>query len=67
MLVETLSIENYRSIKKLTIKIKNNFLQLIGENNSGKTNVFRAIDLFFKSSVAGITQEDFFQKTINFY
>lgn len=64
MLIETLSIENYRSIKKLTIKIKNNFLQLIGENNSGKTNVFRAIDLFFKSSVAGITQEDFFQKTI---
>ncbi len=64
MLIETISIENYRSIKKLTIKIKNNFLQLIGENNSGKTNVFRAIDLFFKSSVAGITQEDFFQKTI---
>ena len=64
MLIETLSIENYRSIKKLTIKIKNNFLQLIGENNSGKTNVFRAIDLFFKSSVAGISQEDFFQKTV---
>ena len=64
MLIEEISIENYRSIKKITIKIKNNVLQLIGENNSGKTNIFRAIALLFKSSVAGMTKEDFFQKNM---
>lgn len=64
MLIEEISIENYRSIKSITIKIKNNVLQLIGENNSGKTNIFRAIALLFKSSVAGMTKEDFFQKNM---
>lgn len=65
MKIQEIIIENFRSIKRLVFKVKDNYLQLIGENNSGKTNVFKAIDYFFKSSVAGINQDDFFKKDLN--
>ncbi|WMW64804.1 AAA family ATPase [Nitratidesulfovibrio liaohensis] len=39
-------IENYRSIKKATIEFRNNFMILIGENESGKSNLLKALSLF---------------------
>jgi putative ATP-dependent endonuclease of OLD family len=48
--LESITIENYRSIGKDSFTIKfpeNQPVILIGENNSGKTNIIRAIDILF--------------------
>ena len=47
--IKTIQIERYRSIINLKIEINNdnNFIAICGENNTGKTNTLRAIDLFF--------------------
>lgn len=47
--IKSFSIKRYRSIMELIINIdaNNNFITICGENNTGKTNSLRAIDLFF--------------------
>ena len=48
--LKSISIENYRSIGENTVEIefpKNSPLILIGENNSGKSNIIRAIEIMF--------------------
>lgn len=44
-----IQIERFRSIKKLSFKIDqtSNLIALCGQNNVGKTNTLRAINLFF--------------------
>ena len=50
MKIKTLKISNFRSILNLTLDIDtvNDFISICGQNNAGKTNVFRAVKLFFK-------------------
>ncbi|PSF34955.1 hypothetical protein C7H19_18290 [Aphanothece hegewaldii CCALA 016] len=47
--IKNIQIERYRSIinLKLEVNTDNNFITICGENNTGKTNTLRAIDLFF--------------------
>ncbi|MBD2336136.1 AAA family ATPase [Calothrix sp. FACHB-156] len=47
--IKTIQIERYRSILnlKLEFNYNNNFITICGENNTGKTNTLRAINLFF--------------------
>ncbi len=48
--LKSITIENYRSIGENPVTIKfpeNQPVILIGENNSGKTNIIRAIDILF--------------------
>lgn len=47
--IKTIQIERYRSILNLQLEFSsnNNFITICGENNTGKTNTLRAIDLFF--------------------
>lgn len=47
--ISKISIKRFRSILDLEIKInvENNYISLCGENNSGKTNTLRALDIFF--------------------
>lgn len=48
--IKSIQIENYRSIGSDPVHIKfkeNEPLILIGENNSGKTNILRALDIMF--------------------
>jgi putative ATP-dependent endonuclease of OLD family len=47
--LKSITIENFRSIKEpVTIKFPvNQPVVLIGENNSGKTNIIRALDIMF--------------------
>jgi putative ATP-dependent endonuclease of OLD family len=47
--LKSITIENFRSIKEpVTIKFPDNQpVVLIGENNSGKTNIIRALDIMF--------------------
>jgi len=49
MKIEKIEITNFRSIReKLLIEASNsNFKIFIGPNNSGKSNILRAINLFF--------------------
>ena len=46
MKITHIQIENYRSIKNLELGFSN-FLVLIGANNSGKSNILRALQYFF--------------------
>ncbi len=58
MKISNITIENFRSIKKLELDLLN-FLILIGANNSGKSNILYALQYFFDSSVK-IASEDVF-------
>lgn len=45
MYLSGLYIENYKSIKKLDLKFRKGKNIIIGKNNSGKSNIIKAIDL----------------------
>jgi len=67
MYLSHLYIENYRSIEKLDLKFKKGKNIIVGKNNSGKSNIIKAIDLilgeksptWIKSD--NITDNDFFE------
>lgn len=50
--IENIQIKRYRSINDLTLKIDEtyNIVTICGQNNVGKTNVLRAISLFFNKT-----------------
>ena len=50
MRIKTISIKRFRSIMNLSLNIEdiNEIVTICGANNSGKTNVLRAIEVFFK-------------------
>lgn len=52
MKISNLIIENYRNIEKIDIKLEN-ITTFIGSNNSGKSNIIRAITLPFLSNDVG--------------
>lgn len=58
--VTELRIEGYRSIKEpVTIKFPNNApLVLVGENNAGKTNILRALDLILGENWPGTKEPE---------
>jgi AAA15 family ATPase/GTPase len=58
--IDTLSIENFKSIKSMNLKPKRVNV-FIGEPNSGKTNILEALGLL---SPMNITSEEFFNKII---
>jgi predicted ATP-dependent endonuclease of OLD family len=49
MKIKKLHIKRFRSILdlKIDINIANNFSTICGANNSGKTNVLKALNIFF--------------------
>ncbi len=49
MRIDSAEIRNFRSIKHQEIKFSPNMNLFIGKNNAGKTNIAKAIELFFKS------------------
>jgi len=49
MKIKELGIRNFRSLKKITMEDLQNLVILIGENNSGKTNILEALELFLTS------------------
>jgi len=59
MKIQKLEIKNYRSLRSLTIYPKA-ILALVGRNNSGKSNVIKALELFFKSSTRLVNDECFY-------
>ena len=56
MKLKEIEIEKYRTIENLTLSF-DDLLILIGENNCGKSNIQRALELFYQDSVRGIDDE----------
>lgn len=63
MKIFKIEILNYRSLKEVTIFPKN-LLALIGRNNSGKSNVLKALQLFFDGGVKLVNEEVFYNHNI---
>jgi len=61
MKIRTISISNYNSIKNIQIHV-GDMLNLVGQNNAGKSNILRALDLFFNPSHQKITEETYHNK-----
>jgi len=59
MKISKIEISNYRSLKEVTIYPKN-LLALIGRNNSGKSNILKALQLFFDGGVKLVNEEVFY-------
>lgn len=64
MKISNLIIKNYRNIKDIDIQLTN-IVSLIGENNSGKSNLLRAITLPFLSNELGYNNKNLSWSDIN--
>ena len=63
MKLSALRIKNYRSIVDSgEIRIEP-FQVFVGENNAGKSNILRAIDVFLAAGAGGVQESNFFDKT----
>ena len=60
MKIKNIEIKNYTSIKRATIDVES-MLGLIGQNNVGKSNILKALDLFFNSN-SKISEESFYDR-----
>lgn len=58
-----LSIQNYRSIKTIDNFIVTSFQSILGENNSGKSNILSSIEAFLSAGSGGTKPEDFNDKS----
>lgn len=58
MKIRKIEIKNYRSLRNLTI-YPEDILALVGRNNSGKSNLIKALELFFKASTHLVNDECF--------
>jgi putative ATP-dependent endonuclease of OLD family len=71
MYLSRLYIENYRSIQKTDLKFEPGKNVIVGRNNSGKSNILKAIDLILGeysptyNKSENITDNDFFQSNIS--
>ena len=50
MKIKQIEIHNFRSIKSTKFNL-NDYSLLIGENNAGKSNVFRALRIFYEDNL----------------
>jgi len=64
MELKQIEINKFRSIDSININI-DDLAILIGENNAGKTNILKALELFYQDSVRGINEEYFYFKDQN--
>ena len=59
MKIKEIEIKNFSSIKYLKFNPED-IVALIGRNNSGKSNVLKALQLFFEASTTLVNKESFF-------
>ena len=59
MKIQRIEIKNYRSLQNLDIYPKD-ILSLVGRNNSGKSNLIRALELFFEGTTRLVNDECFY-------
>lgn len=58
MIIESINIKNFRSIKKEKLECSENLTALVGANGSGKSSFLHALEFFFDSSLK-LEHEDF--------
>lgn len=63
MKLSALHIKNYRSIVDSGEIHVEPFQVFVGENNAGKSNILRAIDVFLAAGAGGVQESNFFDKT----
>lgn len=61
MKIDQIHIKNFKSLKEVHLECGNP-VSIIGENNSGKSNVIEALDLFFNPSVQKLSEESFYER-----
>ena len=60
MYISQLKITNYRSFKDITVEFNDGINAIIGSNNSGKSNLLRALSIIFdKKSTKNLGIDDF--------
>lgn len=52
MFISRLSVKNYRNLRHFDIEIEPGVTCFIGENNSGKTNLFQALRLVLDGNIS---------------
>lgn len=62
MKIVELSINNYKSIVSIDNFRITSFQSILGENNSGKSNILSAIEVFLSAGSGGVKPEDFNDK-----
>jgi predicted ATP-dependent endonuclease of OLD family len=48
-IITNITIRNFRSISSAQISVPSGYLPIVGANNSGKSNILRALNLYFNS------------------
>jgi putative ATP-dependent endonuclease of OLD family len=61
--IKTVVIENFKSVKRTEFDFQDLTI-LLGENNSGKTNILNALQMFFETTVRSVNEEHFFGKDL---
>lgn len=51
LIIKSIAIKDFRSISFANLNITSGFLPVVGANNSGKSNILRALNLFFNNEV----------------
>lgn len=51
MRISSLSVRNLRSIEEVTLDLENSLTTIVGANSSGKSNILRALELFFTGKI----------------
>lgn len=64
MLLSEVYIKNYRSIEELKLKLGKCSI-IVGKNNSGKSNILKAIDLVLGEKYIKLTKNDFYNRDEN--
>ena len=59
MKIQKIEIKNYCSLRNLTV-YPEDILALVGRNNSGKSNLIKALELFFKAATRLVNDECFY-------
>jgi predicted ATP-dependent endonuclease of OLD family len=62
MKIEIIEIKNFRSLHNIIV-YPQDILALVGRNNSGKSNLIKALHLFFEASTRLVDSECFFNHT----
>jgi len=57
-LIKRLEIENFRSIRRARLLVPGSYTPIVGVNNSGKSNILRALNLLFNGETEPDTQFD---------
>jgi hypothetical protein len=70
MLIKRLTVRGYRSLKEINVENLTNFNVFVGANDSGKSNILKAIDLFFNwqdsEDVKGLIQSGLSTSALSF-